>query len=395
MTPEELKKLNDDKSKTEAQKKVEGIAEEKTRVLTEDGTDLTAPINLNRDPSILKWEDTWKYTTWNLFIKYLAERRKSKKDLKDNPTPDNEFSATLNTGEKASKTQEFLDDFNNNYVYNKHIIVVEHIKKKNIATSPILRESKKVNLDTFIWSSKIYKLTINDVKAAQKYQAVTNPQGSTSIDGRKNEVKIDGIIGTQTIQMYYPTRKIIYEAALDNDLIEFTQAALGHSIKLNGAPYGPFRKSDFPNDSIPNYIKLNSKGTFESLIPLENNPNLFHKAVWGNKRYMIPTNYMYDVLKNNENENPEETKWKFGTAISSVLSDKSKWIPYNPSYNNKLTKYVDDNTWGTPIGPNWDTIQPTLPFQSNNNDVAKNQKEGNKREAETKLTNNIIKNITK
>jgi hypothetical protein len=389
MTPD-----NKPNNKSEAQKKVEGIAEEKTRTLTEDGTDLTAEINLNRDPSTLKWENTWKYVTWNLFIKYLRNRNFNKKDLKDNPTPDNEFSATLNTGEKANKTQEFLDDFNNNYTYIKKAYVMEHIKKKDIAVSPILQSQKVIPLDTFIWSSIYGKLTIEDVKAAQKYQAITNPPGSLSKDGRKNEVKIDGVIGTQTIQMSYPTRHIIYEVALDNDLIEYTQAALGHSVKFKGATYGPFRKSDFPNNKVPDYRKLNSKGTFESIIPLENSPNLFHKAVWGNKRYIIPTNYMYEVLKNNENENPEETVWKFSNAISSLLSDKSKWIPYNPSYNNKLTKYTEESVWGTPIGPNWDIIQPTQSAstsKSTNDDIVKNQKEGDKLKAETIIKNKITK----
>jgi hypothetical protein len=134
-TPEELlalaKKEAEDKVKTEAQKKVDAIAVEKGRPITEDGTDLTAGINLNKDPSTLKWEDSIKRKTWNLFIIYLGIRKRTKKDLKGNIQPDDEFSAIINEGTTDAKTQEFLDDFNNNYIFTKSITITEQTQKYN------------------------------------------------------------------------------------------------------------------------------------------------------------------------------------------------------------------------------------------------------------------------
>jgi hypothetical protein len=77
---EKSKKLAEDKAKSEAQKKLEEIS--KGRSLTEDGTDLTAPIYLNIDPTTLKWEDSIRYFVWNRFIDYLRNRNLTKKDLK-------------------------------------------------------------------------------------------------------------------------------------------------------------------------------------------------------------------------------------------------------------------------------------------------------------------------
>lgn len=96
------------------------IAETKFRTITESGIDLTAKIYLNTDTNSLKWEDYYKHQTWNLFIKYLDNRRR------ENPS---EFDPSLNTSAKTGKTQEFLDDFNNNYVYKSKIAITEHTKE--------------------------------------------------------------------------------------------------------------------------------------------------------------------------------------------------------------------------------------------------------------------------
>jgi hypothetical protein len=412
MTPEELKKIADDKAKSEAQKKVEEIS--KGRTLTEDGTDLTAPIYLNTDPTTLKWEDSIRYFVWNRFIDYLRNRNLTKKDLKGNPTPLDEFTPTLNIGENAKKTQEFLNDFNNNYVFQKKIQVIEHTSETYTGIDsktgrpvqklrPTNRTPKTITFDEFLISSKYGKLTVDDIYQAQRYQAITNPVGSTTEDGRKNEVKIDGIIGTQTYQMSYPVRILLYDSDVDNEFIKSIENAFDPDTSpkptIRGVNYLNQTISYYPNSSVPKFGLLTKAGNFETIIPKkeDNQPDLYYRIIWGNKRYVIPTEYVYNTIKNLEDTNPEEAKYLLLNLISTILSDKSKWIPYSPKYESKL-RGTANKAWGTPVGPNWDTIpgvQPASNPQSTNKNIVKDQINGQKLKTETQLKNKITDTLKK
>jgi hypothetical protein len=409
---EKSKKLAEDKAKSEAQKKLEEIS--KGRSLTEDGTDLTAPIYLNIDPTTLKWEDSIRYFVWNRFIDYLRNRNLTKKDLKGNPTPLDEFTPTLNTGENAKKTQEFLNDFNNNYIFKKRISVIEHTNETytgiDIKTGkpvqklrPTNRTSKTITFDEFLISSKYGKLTVDDVREAQKYQAITNPIGSTTEDGRKNEVKIDSIIGTQTYQMSYPTRILLYDSDLDNEFIESIKDAFNPNTSpkptIRGVNYLNQTISYYSNSSVPKFQLLTKAGNFESSLPskVDLQPDLYYRLIWGNKRYVISTEYVYNTIKNLEDTNPEEVKYLLGNLISTLLSDRSKWILYSPKYENKLRGTVS-KAWGTPVGPNWDTIpgiQAAPNPQSTNETISKNKIKSLKLKSETQLKTKITEIVKK
>jgi hypothetical protein len=410
-TPEELlalaKKEAEDKVKTEAQKKVDAIAVEKGRPITEDGTDLTAGINLNKDPSTLKWEDSIKRKTWNLFIIYLGIRKRTKKDLKGNIQPDDEFSAIINEGTTDAKTQEFLDDFNNNYIFTKAIVVTEQTQKYNPGSKtyePIVVNEKYKVLEKFNWTDRYGKLTTADVREAQKYHSITNPIGYINpLNEKKTEVKQDGRIGTQTIQMVYPYRVIKIAYPINNEyrnkILEVYAAKAANAqwginrTTIGNVNFNNYSKTYFPNSQVPEYGYLTSNGSRESLVPIENDPNIFHKVVYGNKRYVIASDYVHKIMKDAEDSNPDEFTFNYGTWLSVFFPDKSKWIPYNPSYANKLSKYEGYN-WGTPEGPNWDIIKPTqvLPSQQQlNSEINKNKIKALKDKAETIIKDKLTK----
>ena len=120
---------------------------------------------------------------------------------------------------------------------------------------------------------------------------------------------------------------------------------------------------------------------------------IFHKIVYGNKRYVIASDYVHKIMKDAEDSNPDEFAFNYSTWLSVLFPDKSKWIPYNPSYANKLSKYAGFD-WGIPEGPNWDIIKPTEVNPSEqqlNSEINKNKIKALKDKAETIIKDKLTK----
>jgi hypothetical protein len=403
MTPEEIAKLAkkeaEDKAKTEAQKKVDAIAAEKTRSVTEDGTDLTAPIKVNTDGAILNWGiDTLKYTAWNVFIGYLKSRS-------------GDLDARINTGEYKFKTQEFINDFNNNYIYKKSIGVIVRKQgptktdsKGKIDPGPFYRDGEQIILDTFKWSERYGPITTQDVYTAQEFHAITNPIGSVADDGRKNEVKIDGRIGTQTLQMLYPYRGILYQVEKDEKLYEDIEDSINNGLAYGIGDYGkPYKSYGIPGHKytkrdLKNYLefpKLVPGKDYEELgFPTDAPPNTFYRFFYGNRRYVVSTEYVNGIVNSRKKTDYEEFLWEYGNALPLAFPDKSKWILYTTEYADKLFPKVSDfgPRWGNPTLENPSTKDNTVPKitpESANKAIAKNKIDKSKLKVETQLKTKI------
>ena len=240
-----------------------------------DGTDLSIPPILNLNPLDIVVPPGRTVgdivRNWNNFSSFI-------KTVKNLNTTD----PILNSEEgRKNITTQLLNEYNNNETY--------HTKFKYLKPHPLNQE---------------------DIRAIQTFTKITDPN-----------VIIDGFLGTQTIQMKYPTASVF----------EIVDRALSDWLEEDSSR----RKEDFPQSLIK---ALNPD---QQLLFVTPNDNDFIPLLWGNKRYVI-------------------TWKKYLSSYNSTFFDESIMnliIPYDPTIHNPIIPRYLPKNWDA-IGENAIINQP-------------------------------------
>jgi hypothetical protein len=224
----------------------------------EDGTDLTRKPILNPNPLDIVVPPgrtiSSIFVNWNNFYQFVTT------DKKINTTD------PIINSEKGRKdlTTQLIKEYNSNERW--------HLRFGYLKNNP---------------------LTQDDVRAIQTFTRITDPN-----------VKVDGWLGTQTIQMYYPIGYIIETT---------TYAEEQWKLKYPNKP--------FPQSEISK-LGPNSKLLY---APIKDSD--FVPFIWGNKRYVI------------------DYRTFVATSNSLNISDKDFAIPYDPLIHKSIIKRYTPTAW--------------------------------------------------
>jgi hypothetical protein len=193
---------------------------------------------------------------------------------------------------------EFVNGKNPEEVTRKWLVFSTFLEKKNITTDiNSLEGRKKISLElikefntskTSFWATSKKSITnpldINDIKAVQKFNQITDPN-----------VQVDGWVGTQTVQLLYPR-------------INFLLITYKNYERNKYVEYPP---KEYPDDT---------------LVPI----------IWGNKRFVIPINSF--LLSQNS-----DTSYQYWRPYSPS-TDKDK-LPWNTMSRKLRTSFPSNSTW--------------------------------------------------
>lgn len=269
--------------------------------------DLTAKVTLNQDPYLIP--DGTNTAGWNYFQQYLKQLYIT------NP----EKLAELNTNNGFLISQQIINDFNKNYniSIDDSFDVWKVYQNGNIERKTITRK----NVTSFRFLDKFPNglIDVTTVKSAQNYHLITSFSGP-------NRVLVDGWVGSQTSQLVYPKKSIVYSFASDRK-------------DINEKPAGILTKDGIVS-SRPQYKT--------GLIP----------AIWGNKRFVIDARVVDKYVNDVETGAlalpiPEKIGGNPGTGLIPF----EYYIPYDPLLHDSTLQFLNQKTFpgaSTPTG--WYTV---------------------------------------
>ena len=306
--------------------------------------DLTARVTLNEDPYLIP--DGTNIAGWGYFQRYLQQL------YKNNP----EKLTELNTKEGFKVSQQIINDFNQNYIINVSDTydVWKVISEGKIERITIGRQ----NIVSFRFLDRFPNGLINDatVRAAQNYHLLTSFSGV-------NRVLVDGWVGSQTSQLVYPGRTLIY--------LEFSEES-----DINGKSLGVLTK-DGVVSKRPQYKS--------GLIP----------AIWGNRRFVVDARVVDQYINNVETgviarPIPE----KIGDSGTGLIPFEY-FIPYESSLHDATLQFKDQVKFpGAPTPGDWEKIgQKTIVYKDSAK-INKVIKEQQLKDKKLRYTSDVKQTIT-
>jgi hypothetical protein len=157
---------------------------------------------------------------------------------------------------------------------------------------------------------------------------------------------------------------------------------------------GQIKPTNFGNQ-IPLYQPIAKNAVFESDLPETSAAqNQFFKVIWGNRRYVVPEKVWYNIIKTNEDKDPNIThnnRWNYSEEIKP-----DQFFPYNPKIHTFPAAISNFPEWGTPSEPDFTLLLPVEVYRlpsTVNTDIAKDKLKTENAKAVTKIKDKVTSAI--
>lgn len=247
--------------------------------------DLTAPFNLNTNPTQIIWEQA-NYVGWNAFQAFLAQKREV------NDPEWNTLSTSKDVGVLNSLSEKYINEFN-----------------EGVATSG--EDSTKV------------QITLENIVAAQAYhKAQPQPPGI--------EIFVDGWVGSQTSRMRYPGRPNIFYLSIGASLRTKSEA------EIKEITQGYKNKNPWLKNIYAPSISQKERGKYEA-EPVES--GAYFPVLWGSTRFVVKAFTLFNLL-NGYNED-SFLKWDLNRVYNYKTIPTNEWtsLSFNDILKRKIPYY--------------------------------------------------------